>query len=100
MEILDCAACTVKSWGDNAFVYDCDEVFCAWQNRWVENALTTQVTLDFFLPLEDGCYERVGEEFEERVYPQEVLETPGAPARMAMAFVENVIFSLEFRQKI
>ena len=31
---------------------------------------------------------------------QEVLETPGAPARMAMAFVENVIFSLEFRQKI
>ncbi len=31
---------------------------------------------------------------------REVLETPGAPARMAMAFVENVIFSLEFRQKI
>ena len=25
--------------------------------------------------MEDGCYERVGEEFEERVYPQEVLET-------------------------
>ena len=31
---------------------------------------------------------------------REVLETPGAPARMAMAFVENVIFSLEFWQKI
>lgn len=60
--------------GDNAFVYDCDEAFCAWQNHWVEDTLTTQVTLDFFLPLEDGCYERVGEEFEERVYPQETLE--------------------------
>lgn len=60
--------------GDNAFLYDCDEVFCAWQNRWVESTLTTQVTLDFFLPLEDGSYRREGEEFEERVYPHETLE--------------------------
>ena len=43
-------------------------------------------------------YEFVVRNPRERV--QEVLETPGAPARMAMAFVENVIFSLEFRQKI
>lgn len=60
--------------GDNAFVYDCDDVFCAWQNHWEEETLTTQVTLDFFLPLEDGSYERAEEQFEERVYPREKLE--------------------------
>ena len=30
---------------------------------------------------------------------REVLETPGAPARMAMAFVENVYFRLNFGKR-
>lgn len=60
--------------GDNAFVYDLDEVFCVWQNQWLPQAQSTRITLDFFFPLEEeGIYERETEEFEERVYSHEQL---------------------------
>ncbi len=58
---------------DNAFIYDFDDVFCAWQNSYDEKTDTVSISLDFFAENEDGSYERCFEQFEERAYPLEQL---------------------------
>jgi len=59
---------------DNAFVYEDEDegVFCAWQNRWLPQRRTTEITLDFFFE-ENGSYTRQKEQFAERAYPPEEL---------------------------
>ena len=53
--------------GNNCFIYDMDEVFCAWQNELDEKTDTVRIILDFFTP--DGeAYRRESEEFCERAY--------------------------------
>lgn len=58
--------------GDNVFVYDCDEVYCVWQNRYAGEGIT-DIRLDFFEPQTDGSYRRFQEEFSERAYSVEEL---------------------------
>lgn len=57
--------------GDNAFVIENDEVFCAWQNELCENDIVN-IYLDFFE--NDGeAYYRYQENFCERAYSDEQL---------------------------
>ena len=64
-----------KILGNNTFIYDMDEVYCAWQNSFDKENATTNIDLDFFIKNEDDdCYERYSESFCEYAYePQDVL---------------------------
>lgn len=53
--------------GNNTFVYDKDDVYCVWQNFY-ENGRVS-IYLDFFVPDENGMFERFSEEFTETAYP-------------------------------
>ncbi len=52
---------------DNAFIYDYDDFFCAWQNNYNPDDNSVDITLDFFEE-EDGVYYRSGESFSEKAY--------------------------------
>lgn len=52
---------------DNAFIYEFDDLFCAWQNNYNEEDNSVDITLDFFEE-EDGVYYRSGENFSEQAY--------------------------------
>lgn len=55
--------------GNNTFIYDMDEVYCAWQNTLDEENKKTDIDLDFFIKNEDDeCYERYSESFSEYIY--------------------------------
>lgn len=56
---------------DNAFIFDSDEAFLAWQNELNREDSSVKITLDFFIPSESGTYERCTEEFLERAYRAE-----------------------------
>ena len=62
--------------GNNTFIYDMDEVYCAWQNTYDEKNATTNIDLDFFIKNEDdNLYERYSESFCEYAYnPQNILK--------------------------
>ena len=64
-----------KILSNNTFIYDMDEVYCAWQNSYNKDTATTNIDLDFFIKNEDDeCYERYSESFCEYAYiPQEIL---------------------------
>lgn len=64
-----------KVLGNNTFIYDMDEVYCAWQNSYDKENATTNIDLDFFIKNEDNeCYERYSESFSEYGYnPQEIF---------------------------
>lgn len=53
---------------NNTFVYDTPAVYCVWQNSLTEEQLQTNITLDFFVPIGDGRYEKTREQFSERAY--------------------------------
>lgn len=53
---------------DNCFVYDCDDVFCVWQNFLQQDNATVNIDLDFFAENEDGEYSRFSECFSEKAY--------------------------------
>ena len=65
-----------KILANNTFIYDMDEVYCAWQNSYNKENATTTIDLDFFIKNEDDeCFERYSESFCEYAYnPQEILE--------------------------
>ena len=52
---------------DNAFIYDFDDLYCAWQNSYNEEDNSVDITLDFFEE-EEGVYYRSGESFSEQAY--------------------------------
>ncbi len=52
---------------DNAFIYEFDDLFCAWQNNYNEEDNSVDITLDFFEE-EDGVYYRSDESFSEQAY--------------------------------
>ena len=55
--------------GNNAFTFENDSVFCAWQNAVSEdNENTVEILLDFFEEQEDGSYLRYSESFCETAY--------------------------------
>lgn len=58
-----------KILGNNTFIYDMDEVYCAWQNTLDRENRKTNIDLDFFIKNEDDeCYERYSESFSEFIY--------------------------------
>lgn len=59
---------------NNAFVFDTDDVFLAWQNEYHEADCSVNITLDFFAPDEKGRYARYTEEFSERAYDRSEIE--------------------------
>lgn len=59
--------------GNNAFMFDTDDVFCSWQNEYDEETQSVHIYLDLFAPTEDGTYERYAEDFEEVVYSEDFL---------------------------
>ncbi|MBR5246527.1 MAG: class I SAM-dependent methyltransferase [Clostridia bacterium] len=55
--------------GNNTFIYDMDEVYCAWQNSFDKESGKTQIDLDFFIKNDDdNCYEKYSESFCEYSY--------------------------------
>lgn len=71
-----------KILSNNTFIYDMDEVYCAWQNSYNKDKATTTIDLDFFIKNEDDeCYERYSESFCEYAYEPhkifKILETCG-----------------------
>lgn len=59
--------------GDNAYIYDTDDVFCAWQNKYLGGG-KTEISLDFFIPDENESYSRAQECFMEKAYSHAQLE--------------------------
>ena len=61
--------------GNNTFVYDCDSVYCVWQNEFEDATDTVHISLDFFAYDEEtNSYTRSSEQFSERSYEPQWLE--------------------------
>ena len=58
--------------GNSCYIYEFDDLFCAWQNFFEEATCTVTVQLDFFSE-ENGHYIREQEYIVERAYTQEEL---------------------------
>ncbi len=54
--------------GDNAFVFDCEDLFCTWQNSFDPADNSVQVDLDFFEDDGSGAYIRTSESFVETAF--------------------------------
>jgi len=65
---------------NNTFIYELDELFCVWQNAYIPQGDTVEITLDFF-ERENGIYRRRTERFREQALPPEdyapLLEATG-----------------------
>lgn len=59
-----------KVLGNNTFVYDMEQVYCVWQNRYQRNQGRVDISLDFF-EKEGKLYRRSAEHFSECAYPVE-----------------------------
>lgn len=58
---------------NNTFVFEDENVYCVWQNKYNPSKRVTDITLDFFENVEDKYY-RYSEQFSERAYTAEELE--------------------------
>jgi len=58
--------------GNSCYVYEFDDLFCAWQNFYEEETGTVTIQLDFFEE-ENGVYHREQEVITERAYSREEL---------------------------
>lgn len=55
--------------GNNSFLFEQDNVFCAWQNSLQKDGVTVDILLDFFEKVpENGLYRRYSTDFSERAY--------------------------------
>ena len=65
----------------NAYTYDMEGFFCAWQNQYNEADGSVDIYLDIFEQLPDGHYDRISESFTEQVWSDreitEMLEKAG-----------------------
>lgn len=52
----------------NAYTYDMEDFFCAWQNQYNEADGSVDIFLDIFDKREDGAYNRYSESFTERLW--------------------------------
>ena len=57
---------------NNIFIYDTDEVYCVWQNRFEEKNNRVGISLDFF-GREGNAYYRSSEHFYERAYSTKLI---------------------------
>lgn len=60
--------------GDNAFVFENEQVFCAWQNSYSEEDNRVDISLDFFEKNDEGKYNRYCEDFSEIAPETEVID--------------------------
>jgi SAM-dependent methyltransferase len=58
---------------DNTFVYDCEGVYCAWNNTYCAEDNGIDIELDLFYENEDGRYSRGFEGFREIALPTEQM---------------------------
>lgn len=75
--------------GNNAFIFDTDDVFCSWQNEYDEETEEVHIWLDFFAPDENGLYERYQEDFAEVIYSDEFLKNALSKAGFSVKAVYN-----------
>ena len=61
-----------KVLADNAFVFECGELYCVWQNFYSPENRTTDMVLDFF-ENENGKYIRSTDSFCERAYTRDEI---------------------------
>ena len=61
-----------KILGNNVFIYDEKNVFCAWRNTLLPDETTVNINLDFFVKNGEN-YIRCGESFKEKAYTDEEL---------------------------
>lgn len=61
--------------GNNAFVFENDQVFCAWQNSYSEEDNRVEISLDFFERNDSGKYDRYSEDFAEIAPETEVIDS-------------------------
>ena len=66
-----------KVLADNSFVYELPDAVCVWQNALTEHDpdYPVEIRLDFFEHLQEDKYRRASEQFTERVYPPQMLES-------------------------
>lgn len=83
--------------GNNAFIFDTDDVFCAWQNEYDEETGEVHIYLDLFAEGEDGLYERYAEDFSEVVYSREFLTAALENAGFAVRAVYDDLSRNEVR---
>lgn len=57
---------------NNTFIYDMEDVFCAWQNTLEDDGETVTIHLDFFEKSQD-VYVRSEEQFQEKAYSIDLL---------------------------
>ncbi len=63
----------------NAYTYDMEGFFCAWQNQFCPTDGSVDIFLDIFEQQQDGSYRRISESFTERVWSDsELTEMLGA----------------------
>jgi SAM-dependent methyltransferase len=62
-----------KVLANNAYLYDLEEVFCAWQNTYHEEDHRVDVALDFFEPEKKDRYLRSSERFSERIFDHDTV---------------------------
>lgn len=72
--------------GDNAFVYDCGDVYCVWQNSYGGKSRLCRFDLTFF-ELDGGTYRRYDESFCERAYSTAQIKRRLAAAGLALEAV-------------
>ncbi len=59
--------------GNHDFVYEVDDLLCAWQNHYDSESDRVEISLDFFVKQHDGTYLREHEEFTEIAFSQSVI---------------------------
>jgi len=75
--------------GNNTFIYDFDDVFCAWQNTLLEDH-TVQMDLNIFGTEDGETYDRLEDSFCERAYtPSEIEEALSAAGLQIVAVYEG-----------
>ncbi len=60
--------------GNNTFVYDLDDVYCVWQNTYIEENNRVEISLDLFEMQENGSYKRYEENFAEIAFDDAVID--------------------------
>lgn len=61
--------------GNNTFIYNGDDMFYSWENRYLENKKISDMYLNFFAKQKNGLYRRFAERHLQRAYNKtEILE--------------------------
>lgn len=81
---------------NNAYIYETDSVFCAWENYYNLDSENNQVdiTLNFFERTENGSYQRYIEEFSEWAYnTQDILDILDSVGLRLLAMYDDDTFN-------